>query len=121
MAAPGDREIQFDPPYDDLFRGVLTFKTLPETAGCLARLEELRQRFLKAGDKKGREYCRDVAALGARRAGLIARNRRVDARKRLVKREAALWFRIWLETPDLFADWLTLRMQTQEVRSLLDS
>jgi len=120
MPSPPLRVIHFAPPYEELFKGVLSFRTLAETEACIARLEDLRQRFLKAGDKKGREYCRRVAALGAQRAGLIARNRRVGTDKRLVKQEAALWFRIWLETPDLFADWLALRVRRQEVRSMLD-
>ncbi len=112
------RKLQLDPPYDRVLRGVLAFGTLAETERTLKSLEDLRQRFLAASDKKGVEYCRQVGLLGLKRATMIARNRRVGADKRLLKNEAALWFHIWLETPDLFADWLALRKITAEFRRL---
>jgi hypothetical protein len=65
-------------------------------------------------------YCRLTGVLGRRRAELIARNRRVNASKRLVKQEVALWFRIWLETPELFTDWLSLRKETRDYQRLRD-
>jgi hypothetical protein len=40
--------------------------------------------------------------------------------KRLQKQEIAHWFRIWLETPALFEDWLSLRKGTEEFRKLLE-
>jgi len=45
---------------------------------------------------------------------MIARNPRVEARKRDQKKEILEWFRIWLETPDAFFDWLDLRKQSPE-------
>jgi hypothetical protein len=38
--------------------------------------------------------------------------------KRAEKAEIATWFRIWLETPDLFFDWLELRKASEEFRGL---
>ncbi len=118
MTASRSRELQFDPPYDSILGGILAFRTLVETEDTIRRLEKLRQCFLASSDKKGVEYCRQVGALGRRRAELIARNRRVAAEKRSQKQEAALWFRIWLETPDLFEDWLSLRRKTGEFLKL---
>ena len=110
------REPQFDPPYDRILKGVLSFGTLAETEETLNRLENLRQRFLAARDKKGVDYCRQLGLLGRERATMISRNRHVDPGKRLVKAEAALWFSIWLETPELFADWLVLRKSSGDFR-----
>ncbi len=107
-------EPQFDPPYDTLLSGLLAFRTFADTENTLDRLEELRQRFLAAGDKKGVDCCIRLGILGRRRAELIARNPRVSSAKRLLKEEVALWFRIWLETPGLFSDWLALRKKTGE-------
>ena len=115
------REPQFDPPYDSILNGVLSFGTLAETEETLNRLENLRQRFLAASDKKGVDYCRQLGLLGRERATMISRNRRVDPGKRLVKAEAALWFRIWLETPELFADWLLLRKSSEEFGKLQEN
>jgi hypothetical protein len=48
---------------------------------------------------------------------MIARNPRVDAQKREEKKEMLEWFRIWLETPDAFFDWLDVRKQSPEFRA----
>jgi hypothetical protein len=67
------------------------------------------------------EYCRQIAVLGRRRAELISRNRRVNAQKRLQKNEIAQWFTIWLETPSIFENWLSMRKDTEEFGKLLES
>jgi hypothetical protein len=58
-----------------------------------------------------------VARLGKRRAEMISRNPKVEAPKRAEKEEIANWFRIWLENPDSFFDWLDLRKQSPEFQS----
>jgi len=47
---------------------------------------------------------------------MIARNRKVEPRKRQGKEEIANWFAVWLETPDAFFDWLEVRKQSPEFR-----
>ncbi len=120
MTSRRNQKLQLDAPYDALLAGILSFKTLADAESTLERLENLRQRFHAESDKKGVEYCRLIAVLGRRRAELIARNRQVSASKRLVKQEVALWFRIWLETPELFADWLSLRKRTPDYQRLCE-
>ena len=111
----------YDPPYDGVFAGLLKFATFAEAEETLRGLEQLRLRYLELGDRKGEGYCRELALLGRRRAEQIARNPRVAAARRLEKGEIALWFRIWLETPALFATWLELRRRTDEFRRLRDA
>jgi hypothetical protein len=112
--------IRFDPPYDGLLAGILAFRDLEEAEETIRRLDNLRQRFRAEGDKKGEEYCRRIARLGRRRAELISRNSKVSPAKRLQKREISLWFQIWLETPELFWEWLELRRQAPEFGKLLN-
>ena len=59
----------------------------------------------------------NVARLGKRRAEMIARNPKVEKPKREEKEEIASWFRIWLEMPDVFFDWLDVRKQSAEFRA----
>jgi hypothetical protein len=59
----------------------------------------------------------NVARLGKRRAEMISRNHKVETHKRGEKEEIAGWFRIWLETPDAFFDWLEVRKQTPDFRA----
>ena len=111
--------LQLEPPYREVFEGLLSFSSLADAEETLRRLEILCQQYLSASDKKGMEYCRRTAFLGRRRAELISRNKRVNLHKRLQKQEIATWFKIWLETPDLFWDWLSLRKNTPEFQELL--
>jgi len=113
-------EITIDPPYDSTLKGILSFRSFPEAERTLRRLEQLRQKYVAEGDDKGIECCRQVALLGRKRAELISCNQKVLAAKRQEKKEIASWFQIWLETPDLFADWLELRKGTSAFRRLFD-
>jgi hypothetical protein len=118
MARPA---LQIESPYREALEGILSFSSLRAAEETLQRLEKLRQKYQSASDKKGVEYCRRIAILGRRRAELISRNRRVGIQKRLQKQEIATWFRIWLETPAIFDNWLAMRKSTQEFKGLLKS
>lgn len=102
--------------YEEEFTDLLHFSTLDEAEMCLVRLDELLRKFVAEGERGAAERVREVARLGRRRAEMIARNRKVDARKRAEKEEIAHWFSIWLETPDAFFDWLEVRKQSPAFR-----
>jgi len=106
-------EDQFEEEFEDL----LHFKTLGDAEVTLMRLDELWRRFQAHGENAAAGRVLDVARLGKRRAEMIARNHKVEAHKRQEKEEIANWFRIWLETPDAFFDWLDVRKQAAEFRS----
>jgi hypothetical protein len=99
------------------FRDLLRFSTLAEAEQTLTQLDALCRRFEAAGDAAAAERARELARTGRRRAEMIARNRRVAARKRSEKAEIARWFGLWLEQPDAFFDWLELRKLSPEFRS----
>jgi hypothetical protein len=102
--------------YEEEFSDLLHFSTLEDAEMCLIRLDELLRKFVAEGERDEAERVREVARLGRRRAEMIARNRKVDARKRAEKEEIAHWFAIWLETPDAFFDWLEVRKHTPAFR-----
>jgi hypothetical protein len=115
------RAIEIEPPYRETLSGVLAFSTFNEAEQTLKTLEILCCKYRAASDKKGVEYCRKIAALGRSRAELISRNKRVRMDKRIQKKEIAAWFSVWLETPDIFYDWLSLRKSTEEFRNIASS
>ena len=100
--------------YEEEFEDLLHFKTLEDAEVSLTRLDELMRKFCTHDEKAAVERVLDVARLGKRRAEMIARNHKVDAQKRTEKEEIANWFRIWLETPNAFFDWLDVRKQSPE-------
>jgi len=96
--------------FEEEFEDILHFKTLQDAEVSLTRLDELVRRFRAHGEKAA------VERLGKRRAEMISHNRKVESQKREEKREIAEWFRIWLETPDAFFDWLDVRKTSPEFR-----
>ena len=115
------KTLEIEPPYREALTGVLAFSTFAEAEATLQTLENLCRKYRAASDKKGVEYCRRIAGLGRYRAELISRNQKVAAQKRLQKLEIANWFRIWLETPAIFDDWLLMRKGTEEFKRILAS
>jgi len=100
--------------FEEEFEDILHFKTLKDAEVSLTRLDELLRRFKAHGETAAMERVREIARLGKRRAEMISHNRKVEARKREEKKEIAEWFRIWLETPDTFFDWLEVRKASPE-------
>src|SRR5215831_4376121 len=91
--------------YEEEFHDLLHFSTLEEAEMCLIRLDELLRKFQATGERPAAERVRATGRLGKRRAEMIARNPKVEERKRAEKEEIAMWFTIWLQTPEAFFDW----------------
>jgi len=108
-----EAEDQFEEEFEDL----LHFKTLGDAEVSLMRLDELLRRFRAHGEKAAAERVLEIARLGKRRAEMIARNHKVEAHKRQEKAEIANWFRVWLENPDAFFDWVEVRKQAPDFRA----
>jgi hypothetical protein len=102
--------------YEEEFEDLLHFKTLEDAEVSIMRLDELMRKFREQGEHAAVERVLNVARLGKRRAEMISRNHKVEPHKRDEKVEIANWFRIWLETPDAFFDWLDVRKQSPEFK-----
>jgi hypothetical protein len=103
--------------YEEEFEDILHFKSLQDAEVSLTRLDELARRFRAHGEKAAVDRVMEIARLGKRRAEMISHNRKVEEKKRQEKKEIAEWFRIWLETPDAFFDWLEVRKSSPEFKA----
>ncbi|MGH9942193.1 MAG: hypothetical protein ACRD9R_07540 [Pyrinomonadaceae bacterium] len=103
-------------PYEAAFRNVLKFSTFEETAASIKRLDNLRREFARQQDRDGLRRVQETILRGKKRAQMIAGNPKVDERKRAEKEEIAHWFTVWLQTPDIFEDWLHLRQRSPDFR-----
>jgi hypothetical protein len=103
--------------YEEEFEDLLHFKTLEDAEVSIMRLDELMRKFRAHEEPAAVQRVLEVARLGKRRAEMIAHNHKVEPHKRDEKVEIASWFRIWLETPDAFFDWLDVRKQSPEFRA----
>ena len=108
-------------PYASRLRDVLEFHDLASAEASLIKLDELYREYRDASDRAGARWVRTLLQKGKLRASSLAANPRVSPEKRAEKAEIASWFRIWLETPDLFFDWLELRKASEEFRQLFSS
>lgn len=103
--------------YEEEFEDLLHFKTLEDAEVSIMRLDELMRKFSAHGENAAVERVMGIARLGKRRAEMISHNHKVEPHKREEKVEIANWFRIWLETPDAFFDWLDVRKQSPDFRA----
>jgi hypothetical protein len=103
-------------PYASRLKGSLRFRDLASAETCLQRLDEAYRAYAQASDRVGIRFVRSLLLKGKQRARYLASDPRVDPSKRAEKEEIALWFTVWLQTPDLFFAWLELRKQTEEFR-----
>jgi hypothetical protein len=101
-------------PYASRLRNLLQFHDFKSAEASLRKLDEVYREYRQASDRIGTGLVRSLLQKGKLRAGSLAANPRVSPDKRAEKREIATWFRIWLETPDLFFDWLELRKASEE-------
>ena len=84
----------------------------------MLRIDAIYREYYGAADRLGVAMVRALVKKGKLRARSLAANPRVNPQKRQEKQEIASWFQVWLETPDLFADWLALRKSSAEFRQL---
>ncbi len=72
------------------------------------------QSYRQSSDRVGASLVRALVLKGKQRAQNLAANPRVSPAKRQEKQEIVRWFTVWLQTPDLFFDWLELRKRSEE-------
>jgi hypothetical protein len=101
-------------PHEEEFRDLLHFATLAQTEACLRRMDELWRRFKAEEMHAQAKRVVATARLGVQRARMIAGNKRVSPARRAEKEEIRQWFRVWIENPEVFFDWLELRKQAPE-------
>lgn len=104
-------------PYASRLKGILKFADLASAESSLRTLYEIYCEYREAADREGTSLIRSIVLKGKERAASLARNPRVSPEKRWAKREVAQWFHVWLESTDLFFDWLELRKQSEEFRT----
>ena len=101
-------------PYEAAFRNVLDISGLKSAHTSLRNLESLRATYKKDDDKEGVRLVRGAALTAKQQAAETADRTRVDAITRQINAEIAEWFRVWLQTPDLFESWVDLRQQSPD-------
>ncbi len=109
-----DVQRRLESPYDAMFRNILKFADFKQTLISIRRLENLRRKFTTENDREGLRLMRETAIKGKHRAQMIANNEKVSDEKRAEKQEIAEWFTLWLQNPEIFENWITLRQNSPD-------
>ena len=79
-------------------------------------LESLRQQFAGEADGEALAELITFAANARRAAQSHAKDPTSDSIRRAEQLEVSQWIKVWIQTPNLFADWLALRKSSPEFR-----
>ena len=93
-------------PYTAEFRNILKTGSFSQALSSIRNLDNLRKKFLSEGDKNGIR---------------LIRERVIDTRKKLSdgtadEAEFAEWLTVWLQTPDAFETWVSLRQRSADFK-----
>lgn len=99
-------------PHDAAFRSALKFDNLRVTLASLRHLNNLRRRLTSENDRHGLRAMRDAVIAAKADARAAAERPTLDAGTRHVQAEIAEWLTVWLQTPDLFENWVMVRQRS---------
>ena len=86
-------------------------------AGALIkRLEKLRKKSEHAGDQITLKQVRNMVVNARQVAESLAKDRTLDPLEHAEQTELAEWLKVWIQTPNLFEDWLELRRRSPDFR-----
>lgn len=105
-------------PYARRLNGLLQFHDFTDAETSLHKLDSAYREYRAASDRVGTNFVRSLVIKGRLRAQSISGNPRVRMHKRREKEEIALWFKVWLDLPDLFFDWLEIRKRSEEFQHI---
>jgi hypothetical protein len=104
-----ERELTALIPTDEL-----NFSGLNEASASIKKLETLRRKFEANSQPAQLVRLREMTVKLKEEALVVARSKTVERQKRLEAREIAQWLTVWLQSPEIFEDWINLRHRSPE-------
>src|ERR1044071_1663753 len=92
----------------------LDFSTLAAALDSFRVIEERRHELQRENDEARLSQLRETINAAQQNCLLVGHSKVIPAKQREEAKEIAEWLRVWLLTPDLFRDWLDLRMRSDE-------
>jgi hypothetical protein len=104
--------------YENVFAHFLESQTLEDAESSILGIDDLYRKFKAAGDKAGVRFAFEAARTARQNATELSQLSQFSAARRREQAEIAQWFAVWLQTPDLFTQWLELRKVSAEFKAL---
>ena len=98
------------------FREGLDFSNLSAAFGAVVKLEERRLQLQLDNEATSLKELRQVVAVIRKDSLLQARSKILDGSVREQLKEISEWLSVWLQSPELFSDWLDLRRRSPEYK-----
>jgi hypothetical protein len=102
-------------PYEAMFYNILKLADLDQALGTIRNLENLRKKLASENDKEGLRLLRELVLNGKKRILELVADPRREA-GRLLNTEIAEWLTLWLQSPEIFENWVTLRRASADFR-----
>lgn len=100
--------------YDAALRNLIDISSLEKASASIPRMTSLYKKFAAEEDREGLRLLREKAIRSKEDAHERSLSSKADQQTRLIFAEIAEWLTIWLRTPDLFDNWLKLRVRSAE-------
>ena len=107
--------------YENLVVGFNAYGTLEEAEKTLWRINELYREFQQSGDRTGVRFVRRAALRMKKQTTALLQSHKLTERQRAEMGEIAEWVTVWLQTPDIFAQWLELRKAAAAYKNLFET
>src|SRR5215510_10121871 len=104
--------------YENAFAHFLENKDLAEAENSIREIDALYRKFKKAGASAGMRLAFEAARTARQNAIELSRLSQLSTAQRQEQAEIAQWFTVWLQTPDLFIEWVGLRKASAEFKTL---
>jgi hypothetical protein len=96
----------------------LDFSSLTTALEAFSEVESQRCKFDEQKDDGASQRLRETISGAREDSLLLARSKIVTESQRSEANEISEWLRVWLVAPELFRDWLDLRMRSAEFREM---
>jgi hypothetical protein len=94
---------------------------LRKAEALIKRLEKLRKNSERVGDQTTLKLVRIMVVNARQVAESLSKDRTLDPLQRAEQTELAEWLKVWIQTPNLFEDWLDLRRRSPDFRKKFGS
>lgn len=105
-----------DQPHEAEFRNLIRTDDLDAAARSIKQANNLRAKFLAVGDKDGLRLLREEVLEAKAALQKASRDKKLDAKIRQTSAEIAEWLTIWLQSPELYENWIKLRRGSAEFK-----
>jgi hypothetical protein len=103
---------------DSLGFGELDFSTIEVAVASVKTLDTLWARLTDQKEARGLANLTTLVSTIRQQLRLFSRSKAVSEPRKKVAIEADLWLGVWVQNPQIFEDWLQLRMNSEEFHSV---